>query len=286
MSSSSPLGQYLRARRELVQPEEVGLPRQERRRVPGLRREELAMLAGISGDYYLRLEQGKDRHPSVQVLDALARALRLDDAATAHLHQLAQPKLAIRRPARVERVPTGILHLLDLYDRTPAFVQNRFMDVLAANPLAAALSPNFAIGTNLLMAAFLDPADSRLYLDWDQVAEDVVAAVRPLAGEEIDSPRLAEIIGELSVRSDRFQHLWARHDVRPKTGGMRRLNHPQVGRIELRHEKLIIAGTTGQMLVIYHAEPGTPSADALALLTSLAAGSQAPASHTLRPDTA
>jgi hypothetical protein len=140
------------------------------------------------------------------------------------------------------------------------------MDVLAANPLAAALSPNFAPGKNLLLAAFLDPADSELYLDWDKVAEEVVAGIRPLAGDDLTSPRLAEIVGELSVGSDQFRKLWARHDVRPKAGDIRRLNHPQLGRVDLRFENLGIVGTDGQMLVVYHAEPGGPFEEVLARL--------------------
>jgi transcriptional regulator with XRE-family HTH domain len=270
MGKSGPLGEYLRARRELVQPEDVGLPRQARRRVPGLRREELAMLAGISGDYYLRLEQGKDLHPSAQVLDALARALRLDQVATAYLHQVALQRPRDASSPAVERVPVGTLELLEILDRTPAFVQNRYMDVLATNALAPALSPNFTVGTNLLMAAFLHPSDSRLFRDWDQVAQDVVAGIRPLAGEAINSPRLTEMVEELSARSEHFRRLWARHDIRPKIGGTRRLNHPRLGEIELRHEKLLITGTDGQMLVVYHAPPGTGPADALALLADLA----------------
>jgi transcriptional regulator with XRE-family HTH domain len=270
MSTTSLFGAYLRARRELVQPEEVGLSRQPRRRVSGLRREELAMLAGISGDYYLRLEQGKDLHPSSQVLEALAKALRLDDTATAYLHQLAQPRPSTRKPPRSEEVPIGVLQLLTTtLNHAPAFVQSRFMDVLAANPLAAALSPNFTPGTNLLLAAFLDPADSELYLDWDQVAEEVVAGIRPLAGDDLTSPRLAEIVDELSVGSDQFRKLWARHDVRPKAGAIRRLNHPQLGRVDLRFEKLDVVGTDGQMLVIYHAEPEGPFEEVLARLGTL-----------------
>jgi transcriptional regulator with XRE-family HTH domain len=269
MSKTSLLGAYLRARRELVQPEEVGLSRQPRRRVSGLRREELAMLAGISGDYYLRLEQGKDLHPSSQVLEALARALRLDDTATAYLHQIAQqrPSTTTRKTPRPEEVPIGVVQLLTTtLNHAPAFVQSRFMDVLAANPLAAALSPNFTPGKNLLLAAFLDPADSQLYLDWDQVAEQVVAGIRSLAGDDLTSPRLAEIVGELSVGSEQFRKLWDRHDVRPKAGAIRRLNHPQLGRVDLRFEKLAIAGTNGQMLVIYHAEPESPFEEVLARL--------------------
>jgi hypothetical protein len=148
----------------------------------------------------------------------------------------------------------------------PAFVQSRFMDVLAANPLATALSPNFTPGKNLLLAAFLDSADSELYLDWDQVAGEVVAGIRPLAGDDLTSPRLAKIIDELSVDSDQFRKLWARHDVRPKAGSIRRPNHLQLGRVDLRFEKLGIAGTDGQMLVIYHPEPEGPFEEVLTRL--------------------
>jgi transcriptional regulator with XRE-family HTH domain len=277
MTEPSELGAYLRARRELVQPEEVGLTRQPRRRVSGLRREELALLAGISGDYYLRLEQGKDLHPSSQVLEALARALSLDDSATAYLHQIAHQRPATStstsKTTRPEEVPIGVLQLLtSTLDHAPAFVQNRFMDVLAANPLATALSPNFTPGNNLLLAAFLNSGDSELYLDWDQVAEEVVAGIRPLAGDDLTSPRLAEIISELSVGSDQFRKLWARHDVRPKAGDIRRLNHPQLGRVDVRFEKLGIVGTDGQMLVIYHGEPEGPFEEVLARLATLVAG--------------
>lgn len=267
---TNPLGQYLRARRERVQPEDVGLPRMAGRRVPGLRREELGMLAGISADYYLRLEQGKNLHPSAQVLNALARALLLDEDATAHLHALAAPRPLRRSAHRRERVPLGIAQLLGTLDRTPAFVQGRFMDVLAANKLATALSPNFTVGRNLLASAFLDPREQELHLDWEATTEDVVAGLRAALGSDLSDPHLVELVGMLSLRSDRFRQLWARHDVRPKIGKKRLLRHPQLGEIELRYEKLAIAGTAGQVLVIYHSEPGSPSEDSLALLTSLA----------------
>jgi transcriptional regulator with XRE-family HTH domain len=230
------------------------------------------MLAGISGDYYLRLEQGKDLYPSSQVLEALARALMLDDTATAYLHQIAQQRPTTGKTPRPEEVPVGVLQLLTTtLNHAPAFVQSRFMDVLAANPLAAALSPNFTPGKNLLLAAFLDPADSELYMDWDQVAEEVVAGIRPLVGDDLANPRLAEIIGELSVGSEQFRKLWARHDVRPKAGSIRRLNHPRLGRVDVRFEKLGIVGTVGQMLVIYHAEPDGPFGPTLARLGALEA---------------
>ncbi|MFI0815184.1 helix-turn-helix transcriptional regulator [Streptomyces sp. NPDC021098] len=274
------LGAYLRARRELIRPEDVGLPAAGRRRVPGLRREELALLAGISADYYLRLEQGRDRHPSAQVLDALARALRLDDDATAHLHRLAVPDRPRRRsPARrTERVPQGIRQLIATWPHTPAFVQGRLLDVLDANPLAQALSPLFTPGTNMIRALFLDPASGAAHGRWEASTEGSVAALRALVGPDVDDPALNELVGELSVRSERFRQLWARHDVRPKRSGASTIMNPQVGALELSHEKLPLPDTDRQMLVIYHAEPGTPSAERLALLASLAA---APAQDTM-----
>src|SRR6476619_4121274 len=156
MPTTNAIGEYLRARRELVQPEDVGVQDLGRRRTPGLRREEVAMLAGVSSDYYIRLEQGRDQHPSVQVLDALARALQLDDDATAHLHALATPVARRRRRStpRPEKVPTGIAQLIATWHETPAYVYGRYMDVLAANALATALGPHYVPGTNMLRAAF------------------------------------------------------------------------------------------------------------------------------------
>jgi transcriptional regulator with XRE-family HTH domain len=240
------IGEYLRARRELVQPADVGLPQPAgRRRVPGLRREEIAILAGVSADYYVRLEQGRDQHPSAQVLDALARALQLDDDAIAHLHSLAAPAARRRRrpSPRPERVPAGILQLISTWHETPAYVYGRYMDVLAANPLATALAPYYAPGENLVRATFLDARLHDRYEDWDRAAEATVAALRALVGPGADDPQLNELVGELSVRSDRFRQLWARHDARPKRSGTTQIQHPQVGALELNYEKLPIPPT-------------------------------------------
>jgi transcriptional regulator with XRE-family HTH domain len=273
------IGEYLRARRELVHPEDVGLPELggNRRRVPGLRREEVAMLAGVSTDYYVRLEQGRDQHPSEQVLGALARALQLDDDATAHLYRLAAPPARRRRRSpKAEKVPAGILELVDSWTETPAYVGGRYMDVLAANPLATALVPYYEAGTNLVRAAFLDPRVRDMYGDWERVTESTVAGLRALVGPDVDDPRLTELVGELSVRSERFRQLWARHDVRPKRGGRTEIDHPQVGKLELGYEKLMIPNTNCQTLVIYHAEPGSRSAQGLALLASSVAELSSP----------
>jgi transcriptional regulator with XRE-family HTH domain len=218
MDAAGRLGEYLRARRELVRPADVGLPDFGRRRVPGLRREELAMLAGISADYYVRLEQGRDHHhPSGQVLDALACALQLDDHAAAHLHELARPAARRRRPRRPERAQAGAAQLVASWTQTPAFVQGRLIDVLAANPLATALSPICAPGVNIVRAVFLDPAVRERFRDWERRTENTVAALRALVGADLDDPALTALVGELSLKSERFRRLWARHDVRPRT---------------------------------------------------------------------
>jgi transcriptional regulator with XRE-family HTH domain len=269
------IGEYLRARRELVQPADVGLPQLAgRRRVRGLRREEVAMLAGVSADYYVRLEQGRDQHPSAQVLDALARALQLDDDAIAHLHGLAAPTARRRRSPRPERVPAGILQLISTWHETPAYVYGRYMDVLAANPLATALAPYYTPGENLVRVTFLDPRLRDRYEDWDRAAASTVAALRALVGPDADDPRLNELVGELSVRSERFRQLWARHDVRPKRSGTTQIQHPQIGRLELGYEKLPIPDADRQTLCIYHAAPGSRSAQALTLLATATATEQ------------
>nr|WP_237418269.1 helix-turn-helix transcriptional regulator [Actinomadura rayongensis] len=259
----------MRARRERVRPESVGLPAHGTRRVAGLRREEVALLAGISADYYLRLEQGRDRNPSVQVLEALARVLLLDPAATDHLLTLAAPRAARRRPRR-ETVPASVRQLLDALG-LPAFVEGRYFDVLASNSLARALSPSFREGENRLRSLFLDPAERAMYPAWDEASAGIVAAFRESVGRDADDPRFVQLVGELSLGSERFRTLWARHDVKRREGSALVLRHPQVGELALHREKLAVGGTDGQLLAIYHARAGTDSADKLALLGSLAA---------------
>jgi transcriptional regulator with XRE-family HTH domain len=277
VSGENLIGEYLSARRELVSPEDVGLPDAGRRRVPGLRRSEVALLAGVSADYYVRLEQGRDQHPSEQVLDALARALQLDDDAAAHLHSLARPAARRRRRTpRPERVPVGIEQLINSWRETPAYVQGRYMDVLAANAMATALAPYYVPGENIVRAAFLDPRVRDRYADWEAVTEVTAAGLRALVGPDVDDPRLNELVGELSVRSERFRQLWARHDARPKRSGTTRLDHPEVGPLELSVEKLEIPDTDRQTIVVYHAVPGSASAQALALLGSVAARAREP----------
>jgi hypothetical protein len=173
-------------------------------------------------------------------------------------------------------VPAGILQLIGSWSQTPAFVQGRYMDVLAVNPLGATLMPYCAKGENLVRAAFLDPRVRDQYGDWEHVTESTVAGLRDLVGPDVDDPRLNELVGELCVRSERFRQLWARYDVRPKRGGTARIDHPLVGPLELSYEKLPIPDTDRQTLGVYHAEPGSPSAEALALLATTAAGEREP----------
>jgi len=269
MQDDNRLGAFLRARREAVRPEAHGLPVHGVRRVPGLRREEVAMLAGVSVNYYLRLEQGRDRNPSPQVLDALARVLLLDDTATRYLHELARPRPARRRRARRETVPASTLQLLETIG-LPAFVAGRSLDVLAANPLATALAPNLRVGENRLRSLFLDPVEQARHPDWRQTVRHCVAAFRQRLGADID-PRDAQLVGELSLASEEFRRIWAGHDVKPVRDETVRVDHPQVGPMTLGVSKLEIDGTDGMMLIVYHAAPGSPDAERLALLGSLTA---------------
>lgn len=272
MDSDNRLGAFLRARRELVRPEDFGMAGGGQRRVAGLRREEIALLAGVSADYYVRLEQGRDRHPSEQVIAALARVFALDEEGTAHLRALARPTAGrSRTPRRPERVAPGLLRLMEAWPHTPAVVLGRYLDVLAANPLAAAVNSCSVPGVNQVRMVFLDPEARDLYGDWPTIAADTVASLRATAGADLDDPRLTELVGELSLKSEEFRHLWARHDVRVKTAGVKHFRNPMVGDLTLSYETLSVNGAPGQILIAYHAEPGSPSERSLALLGSLIA---------------
>ena len=268
------IGEYLRARRELIRPGDVGLPANGHRRVPGLRRDELAMLAGISTEYYTRLEQGRDRRPSPQVLDAVARALGLDEDATAHLQALGTPEAPRRR--RTERVRPGLQLLLDDWHNTPAYVQSPLQDVLAANRLAVALSPVFRPGGNILRSVLLDPEVQEFLPGWQARVGSLIAALRAMVGPDVDDPRLNDLVGELSVKSELFRRLWPRHDAKGHPGGGKHhMRHPIVGDLELFYEKFAVTDAEGQLLVVYRATPGSPSADALALLGALPSSTEA-----------
>ncbi len=228
------------------------------------------MLAGISRDYYLRLERGRDRNPSVQVLESLARVLRLDDEHTVYLLGLGADKpRRKRRRSGTESVPAGILQLLPILP-CPAFVEGRYFDVLAANATATALSPRLSVGRNQLLDVFLAPEERTFHLDWEGTTECYVAHLRQAVGTDTDDHRFIELVGELSLASPRFRALWNRHDVGRQHGAAVPFDHPQVGRMRLHRERFPITGTEGITLVLCYAETGTADADKLALLGSFA----------------
>ncbi|MFG2084879.1 MULTISPECIES: helix-turn-helix transcriptional regulator [unclassified Spirillospora] len=264
------LGEFLRARRASLRPEDVGMASYGTRRVAGLRREEVAVLAGVNADYYTRLEQGRERNPSGQVLDALGRALRLDADARAHLFRLAGTTPHDRPFTQTaERVSPALRQLMDGYPHTPAFVMNRTLDILATNALADALYSPFEPADNLARMTFLDPAGRRFYTDWDRAAQATVANLRQAAGFDPDDPRLAELVRDLTERSADFARLWKAHTVRGKTQDAKHLLHPDVGPLTLTYQAFDVRDAPGQQLVIYHAEPGGGSAQALDLLGSI-----------------
>ncbi|WP_204006342.1 helix-turn-helix transcriptional regulator [Virgisporangium aurantiacum] len=285
MQTDNRLGEFLRARREVARPEDFGLPQPGsaepgRRRTPGLRREEVALLAGISADYYVRLEQGRDKHPSEPVISALARVYALNDEGMAHLRKLARPESRRRRrPVRVERVAPSLVRLLEAWPDTPAMVVGRYLDVLANNRLAAAVNHCSVKGQNQVRVVFLDPDARRIYADWPTVAAETVATLRATAGGDLDDPRLTDLVGELSLKSEDFRRLWARHDVGVKTSGIKRYAHPMVGELVLNYETFSVNAAPGQTLLVYHAEPGSPSEEALRLLGAVAAEAPVRAGH-------
>ncbi|MDN0195392.1 helix-turn-helix transcriptional regulator [Streptomyces sp. S.PNR 29] len=268
------LSEFLRTRRARLKPEDVGLPVFGRhRRVPGLRREELAQLAGVSVAYYTRLEQGNGRNVSAEVLDSIARALRLTDAEHAHLTHLAKPKQHKRkRAARAQQVRGALLQLLDTLDGIPAYVVGRRSDILAWNRMAAAVFGDWAElpaqERNWARLVFLKPEYRDLFVEWDQKASDMVSYLRMDAGCHPDDPQLSALVGELSVKSEEFRRLWATHDVKEKSYGVKRLRHPLVGELTLSFETFRLVDDEEQCLITFHAEPGSASADALRLLAS------------------
>jgi transcriptional regulator with XRE-family HTH domain len=266
--------EFLTTRRSKVTPERAGLPTLGRqRRVSGLRRGEVALLAGISVEYYTKLERGNARGVSESVLDAVSQALRLDDAEHDHLLDLARAANAERPPRRTvtpQRVPRSIQRLVDSMDGVPAFVRNGRMDYLHANPLAQALySGAFSDPVrpvNSARFAFLDPGAKTFYIDWDYVSHDIVAHLRCEAGRNPYDRTLSDLIGELCTRSDEFRVLWAGHDVRLHKSGTKRFHHPLVGDMTLAYEALDVLGDAGLTIVAYSAEPGSQSEKALSEL--------------------
>ncbi|SDF98551.1 Helix-turn-helix domain-containing protein [Lentzea fradiae] len=265
------LGEFLKAHRARVDPESTGLPSHTQRKVKGLRREEVAVLAGVSADYYARLEQGRETNPSAQVLDALSRALRLDTDARTHLHRLAG--VAADEGHTTDNVSPELRRLLDGWHDVPAFVMNGVLDVLAMNPLAEALYEPFSPADNAARMTFLDPAARSFYPRWNWVAQSTVAHLRQTADPR--SPRLRLMVAELS-RSSEFRALWEHHEVRGKTQDAKEFVHPAVGPLRLSYHAFDVRDARGQTLVVYQAEPG-PNADALKLLATSRATREADA---------
>src|SRR4051812_16259711 len=281
VDTASELSQFLTSRRAKVTPEQAGLPSYGRRQVPGLRREEVASLAGVSIEYYKRLERGNATGASDGVLEALADALRLDDAERAHLFDLARAAspIAPRRQRRSagQRVRPVVQRILDDIG-SPATVSNMRCDYLAANQLGRALyAPLFESREqppNSARFTFLDPAAQQFFTDWEKAAKDLVANLRSEAGRNPHDRALADLVGELSMRSDSFRKWWAAHDVRYHQTGRKRLHHPVVGDLELEYEVMEVAADNGLRLAVFDAEPGSRSAEALNLLASWAATSK------------
>lgn len=271
---SNALARFLRARRTQVAPEQVGMPvGTGLRRTPGLRREELATLAGVSIDYYTRLERGKEFHPGPGVVDSLARALLLEPDEHEHLRQLATSavRTSPEPPANPDRaVGPGVELLLEKLRPGPAYVLSRTLDVLAANPgglrLYAGIDRWPAERRNLARYYFLHPAARELFPDWDDHVRGCTARLRALAGIEPDAPDLTRLVGELLAQSSDFARLWERYDVRVHRPATKRFRHPEVGDLTLGYQTMQLDGTPGQRLVVYFADPGGPDHDAMTLL--------------------
>ncbi|MEV4131638.1 helix-turn-helix transcriptional regulator [Dactylosporangium sp. NPDC049742] len=254
------LGEFLRNRRGRVSPAEAGLPAGTgRRQTPGLRREELAALAGVSVDYYTRLERGRDTNPGRSVLDALASVLRLDDDERAHLHRLAGPADDVKESGK--EVRPALLELLETVRPTPAYVLTQTSDLLAANEEGGSLLPGLTVPGNLVTYVFTHPAAREVFVSWRRMAEDCVAHLRTVA----DGPERAGLVADLQHRSDEFADLWATYDVRVKSGSRRAFQHVRAGRLELTSE--ILTAVDGQRFVMFRADPGGPDHAALELLT-------------------
>ncbi len=280
MDPRSDIREFLVSRRARITPDQAGLPAYGgNRRVKGLRREEVALLAGISADYYVRLERGNVRGVSEDVLDGIARALQLDEGDRMHLFDLARAvniapgRRTTRRPAQ-DHVRPVVQRILDSLVGAPAFVQNGRLDVLAANHLGEAFHTHqFSEPSRPVNSArfiFLNPKALDFYLDWDTIANDAVGILRAEAGRDPYDKRLSDLIGELSTRSDDFRVRWATHPVKLHRTGVKRFNHPVVGELTLDYEMLDLPGDTGQKILVYSAEPGSPSRERLDLLASWA----------------
>ena len=280
MDTRSEIREFLTTRRARLTPDQVGLPTYGPRRVPGLRREEVAVLAGVSVPYYTRLERGDMSGVSDSVLDALARALELDDAERAHLFDLARaaqpaPVTPRRRRAAKQPVRPAVQHILDAITGAAAFVRNDRLDILGGNQLGYALYSEMftdpARPVNTARFVFLDPRAQAFYADWERATRDTVAVLRSAAGRDPHDRALSDLVGELSTRSEVFRTHWASHNVRFHLNGVKRFHHPVVGELSLNFERLELAADHGLTIFTYTAEPGTRDEEALRLLGSWAA---------------
>lgn len=277
MDNKSEVHDFLTTRRARLSPEEAGIIGGGRRRVAGLRREEVAMIAGMSTDYYAKMERGNLAGVSAEVLDALALALHLNESETEHLHDLARaagPAPIRRRPKSLTTtVRPSLQRFIDTNTGTPIVVQNTRADILATNALGAALmSPLLESPANQRNNArftFLSPASQNFYAEWEKGADSLVASFRNAAGKNPHDRALTDLIGELVTRSDEFRTRWAAHDVRPHRSGTKRIRHPAVGDLEFTYEGMEIPNTDGWMLYAYTTEPGSPTEERIALLGSL-----------------
>jgi transcriptional regulator with XRE-family HTH domain len=277
VDNRSEVREFLTTRRAKITPDKAGVPLYgQRRRVPGLRREEVAQLAGLSTDYYTRLEKGNLRSASDSVLEAIARALQLDDAERAYLLDLARAARAgarePRRRAQPPQVRPSLQHWLDAMTTAAAFVRNGRLDILAINPLGRAFyAPLYdaaARPVNLARYCFLDPSAAEFYPDWEEAADTTVSILRTEAGRDPYNRALTDLVGELATRSDAFRTRWAAHDVRLHHTGTKRFCHPVVGDLTVGFNATELPADPGLTLTVYTAEPGSGSAEKLALLAS------------------
>ncbi|MCX4903719.1 helix-turn-helix transcriptional regulator [Streptomyces sp. NBC_00878] len=270
MSNGTPLGDFLRARREVLKPHDVGLPEYGRRRVPGLRREEVALLAGVSSDYYIRLEQGRENSPSPQVLEAVAQALKLDAEAADHLNRLCLAASQRPRDWGETEVSQQLLQLMDGWEHTPAFVVGPALDIMAGNSLATALHGGFEHFDNLARMVFVDPAGREFYQEWERAAHSCVAEIRAAYGHDPESARIAAVVTELSAESQEFAAMWQLHEVKSKSQEGKHLKHPEVGDLHIKFAAFTVNGAPHQQLVVYQAEPASPTAEAFETLRAMA----------------
>jgi len=281
MDTPSDLREFLTTRRARLSPAQAGLPDfGGRRRVAGLRREEVALLAGMSVEYYVRLERGNAKGVSEAVLEGVSRALQLDDAERSHLYDLVRsaneglhPQRR-RGPAKTQQVAPALQQLLEAMHDVPALVQNGRLDILAINPLGAAVFSELYVQpqrpANFARFVFLDPRAHSFYQDWNDGAQQTVALLRAEGGRSPHDRILSDLVGELSTRSETFRSLWASHDVREHRTGIKRMTHPEVGNLDLNYESMALSSHPGLALIAFSAEPGTATADGLRWLASWA----------------